>query len=322
MMIARGTSDPNGTTQMPSIMAANSSLSRNFPFFGINFWGINHTPFPDTYVYNRKNRTDATGTAYFDFIEEFLLLFSLDLPEQADLWTTYAESTISSEHYRTAKSQTDNLTAGAVKTALLARLAIVKTALGNPVMVDFGGSAYNSTGNYNNVNSAATGTTKTNLIDDNGTNTGWTYTTVTSPAATPALLNDIGVSRVMGKQFGHPHYFQRDGMLIDAAGTTGTLKFSGLNNAKTYTLKIYSNASASSWSARAEVEVVAGGVTKYAYNDLNTFRQDDDSPANGYVYYTGLTPSGGEISFTIKTRQTASTERASYLQGIEIIEAP
>jgi hypothetical protein len=323
MMIARGTSDPNGATQLPSIMAnTNGDLLREFPWFGINYWGINHSPFPDTYVYNRKNRTDATGTAAFDFIDEFLLLFSLDLEEQADLWVTHAEATLKSEHYRLAKIQTDNLTAGATKTALLGRLTTLKSLIGNSVFVDFGGSFYNSTGNYNNVNSAASGTTKTNLIDDEGTDTGWTYTTVTSPAASPALLNDIGVSRVMGRQFGHPHYFQRDGMLISSAGTTGTLKFSGLDDLKTYTLKIYSNASANAWTARAEVECVAGGVTKYAYNDLTNFRLDDDSPTNGYVLYTGLIPASGEISFTIRTRQTANTERNSYLQGLELIETP
>lgn len=321
----KGSADSFGLTSVASCMSSSNGPTTEMPFIGINYWGITHgSGLWDTKCYNRKNRTDATGTADMDYIEEFLLLFSMDLEKQADLWTTYAESTLVSDHYRIAKRQTDNLTAGAPKTALLGRLTTLKGVIGNSVLIDFGTAFYDAqTENgtyYNKINSAANGTTIANLINDANSSTGWGYTIVTSPAATPSLLNDIGAGRLQGKQFGTHSYFTRDGMLIDAAGTTGTLKFTGLNNSVTYTIKIFVGASNNAWVQRAEVETVAGGVTKYAYCDTNNFRLKEASPTNSYILYTGLTPSGGEISFTLKTRQTASTERASYLQGLELIE--
>jgi hypothetical protein len=326
-LMLRGSSDTNGTTQISSAMANGDHANAEFPIIASNYWGIGHSNFPDTYVYSRKNRTDVTGSAYFDFIDEFLMLFSLDLEEQADLWTSYAETTLKTEHYRIAKRQTDNLTAGAVKTALLGRLTTLKSSLGKTVLIDIGPDFYSSTGNYNKIISAAAGTnarrastTSTDLIDDEGNATGFGCTIVAATAAAPAVTNST--ARLSGRQWGAVPNFTYGGMLVDAAGTTGTLKFTGLNNAKTYKLKLYGGASSTAWSSRAEVEVVAGGVTKYAYWDMNTFRMDDDSPANGYVEYVSLTPSGGEISFTLKTRLTASTERDSYLLALELIENP
>lgn len=321
-LYVRGTSDPNGTTKVPSVLANCNGGDLEMPAQALMYWNVNHTPLPDTYVYNRRNRTDATGTAHFDFIEDFLMKYSLDAEQQASLFVDYAELTQESQDYRLAERQVNNLSASATKTALLADLATLKTSIGNSVLVDFGGSFYNSSGNYNNVNSSAAATTLANLIDDTGTNTGWTYTTVTPPAASPSLNNDIGVTRLQGKQFGTVRFFTRDGMLIDAAGTTGTLKFSGLNNAKTYRLKIYVGASNSAWSSRAEVETVAGGVTKYKYCDTTNFNPKTENTSGAFIEYTSLTPSSGEISFTIKTRLTANTERASYLQGLELIENP
>jgi hypothetical protein len=320
-LAAKGTTDPFGLNSVASCMASTNGPDTVFPFIGINYWNIGHSSaLWDTKCYNRKNRTDATGTADFDYLDDYLLLFSLDLEEQADLWTTYAESTLDSGHYRIAKKEVDDLTAGAAKTALLDRLATLKSTIGNSVLIDFGTSFYNSTGSYNNVNSSATGTTISNLIDDTGASTGFSYTTVAKTAATASIINDVGSGRLQGRQFGTVPYFTRDGMLVDAAGTTGTLTFGGLSDVNTYTVKIYVGASNTAWSARAEAEVTLGGVTKYAYCDTNNFRLKEASPTNSYIQYTGISPTSGEISFTLKCRQTANTERSFYLQGLELIE--
>jgi hypothetical protein len=330
-LAVKGTTDNFGLNSIASCMSSANGINTIFPFIGINYWNIGHSSaLWDTKVYNRKNRTDATGTADFDYLEDYLLLFSLDLEEQADLWTTYAESTLVSDHYRIAKKEVDDLTAGAVKTALLARLAAVKTSIGNPVLIDFGTDFYSAAGNYNkvispavNANAIVQGTTSnTNLINDNGTSTGFAFTIVAATASSPSIINDVGAARLQGRQFGTVPYFTRDGMLVDAAGTTGTLKFSGLNNSKTYTIKIFVGASNTAWSARAEAEVTLGGVTKYAYCDTNNFRLKEASPTNSYIQYTGITPTSGEISFTLKSRLTANTERLFYLQGLELIENP
>jgi hypothetical protein len=324
-LIVRGTSDTNGTNQLPSSMANCNAADREFPMQGLLYWNIGHTTaLWDTKVYNRKNRTDAAGAADFDYIEDFLLLYSLNAPQQAELWVERAELTDDSGDYRVAARQVSLLSAGAKKTELEGRLAAVKSGIGTIIMIDVGTSFRSTSGNYNNLTNAAASTSISNLVNIDGGNTGYTFTTTAIPDATGATIDDIGTQRVQGRQYGFELNTTRDGHRIDAAGTTGTYTFSSLNNSKTYSLKVYAAASNSAWSARAEIEVVCASVTRYRYVDTNNFQPSTltNDVAGNYVQFNNLTPSSGNISFTIRTRQTASTERLSYLQVVELIENP
>jgi len=306
-LYVRGTSDPNGTTKVQSMMANGNVTSTEFPIQARIYWGLGHNG--DTRVYDRKDRTDTAGTADFDYLR-WLLRFSLDAEEQATLFTRYAEDTLESEDYRLAKRQVDNLSSGATKTTLLSDLSTLKASIGNSVIIDFGTAFYATSGNVNNVTVATAGTTVSSLVDDAGSNTGYSITITTATASSPAMQADIGSSRLLGRQFGFEPNTNRDGMLVDTTGS-GTITFGSLNGSSTYTLKIYVGVGGSTYTARAELQAVFGGTTKNFYCDDNSLL---------YVKYTGLTPSSGSIAGTIAQRITGDTEKNFYLQTMELIE--
>lgn len=321
-LVVRGTSDGNGT--FTGLMANSNGSDREFPVQMLQYWGIGHSSaLWDNKVYNRKNRTDGGGVADFDYIEDFLLLFSLNAEQQAELWVERAEETNDSGDYRVALRQVSLLSNGAFKTGLQNRLSTVLSSIGRIAVVDIGHASFTSSSPFNNLTSNASGASVANLIDQSASNTGWTFTCVTAPDGTPTTVNNIGSAhRVSGRQFGFQHNTTRDGHRIASNGTVGTYRFSGLDNGKQYTIKVYSAMGQSSWSNRAEVEVTCNGTTKYAFNDPVNFFASDGAASGAYVVFKNVSPSSGNIDFTISTRQTASTERESYIQVAEIIEQP
>lgn len=309
-LYVRGSTDPNGPGKAVSMMSNCNASDREFPVQAYQYWNIGHSSsLWDDKVYKRKYRTDVAGTADFDYII-WLLRFSNDLPEQATLMTRYAEATQESEDYRIAKRQVDNLSSGATKTALLADLATLKTSIGNSVRIDYGTPFYATTGNYNNVTASAAGTTVSNLIDDTGANTGIQVVTTTATASSPAMLDNLSSNRTKGRQFGFELNTNQDGMLVGTTGA-GVITFNNLNNAKTYTIKVYAGTGGVVYTNRPELETTVGGSTQYLYCEDNTFR---------YVKFTGRAPSSGSIAVNIAQRLTASTEKDFYLQALELIE--
>lgn len=322
-LVVRGTSDGNGT--FSGMMANSNGTDREFPVQMLQYWGIGHSSsLWDSKVYNRANRTDGGGAADFDYIEDFMLQFSLDQAEQATLWVEKAERTEDSGDYRVGVRQVSLMSNGAPKTALQGRLSAVASSIGAMAVVDIGHASFTSGGNFNNLTNNGASQTVSNLTNYvSGANTGWSFTCVTPPASSPTTVNNIGSSsRVRGRTFGFIDNTTRDGHQIDAGGTTGTYRFSGLDNGEAYTIKVYSAMGQSSWSNRAEVEVVCNSTTKYAFNDPVNFFAKDSATSGAYVIFKNVSPSSGEIDFTIKTRQTASTERESYIQAVEIIQEP
>lgn len=321
-LVVRGTSDGNGT--FTGLMANSNGSDREFPVQMLQYWNIGHSSsLWDSKVYNRKNRTDGGGTADFDYIDDFLLQFSLDAEQQAELWVEKAERTNDSGDYRVALRQVALLSNGDFKTGLQNRLSSVLSVIGRIAVVDIGHASFTSSSPFNNLTNNEASSSVSNLIDQSASNTGWSFTCNAPPAGTPATVNNIGSShRVSGRQFGFQHNTTRDGHEIDAAGTTGTYTFSGLDNGKQYTVKVYAAMGQSSWSNRAEVEVSCNGSTKYAFNDPVNFFASDGAASGAYTVFKNVSPTSNAISFTIRTRQTASTERASYIQVAEIIEQP
>jgi len=309
----QGSADGAGFISAPSVMAnANSSDTDTNPIQSTLFWGLGHSgSLWDDQIFKRKDRTDQAGTAKFDYVNDWFRKFSLDAEQQATFHVEYAEETLTTQDYRLAKIQVDALSAGAVKTALDARLTAVKSTIGPYYLIDFGNSARTTSG-ANNITAGTSGTTLSNLIDDSGSASVYDIAITTQTAVTPSMPADIGSLRFKGQQHGLQRNTNRDGMLIDAANTTGTLTLSSMNNSLTYTLKFYVGASNSTFTARAEAEVIIGGVSKYQYADLNNGPFD-------FIEFNGIAPSSGNISIGVRSRQTASTERDLYLIAMEII---
>lgn len=305
-----GTADTTGDITAPAIMANSCNKDLEFPVQTKMFWNVTHSD--NAICYNRKNRTDATGTCPFDFID-ILCKFSRDAEERATYFTEWAQYTQDTGDYRLAKRQVDNLPGSAVRTALLADLATLKSAIGTYIMIDIGTSSRQTFNN--NITSAAAGTTIANALDDNGasTNISVTLTNASAPAATQGMAV-LQSNRLRGRQFGFEYNTGIDGMVVDAGGTMGriTLAGSGLTG-KTLIVKPYFAASTPLFSNRAEMECTVQGVTKQHYVELNNF---------DHMKFTGVTQSGGNVIIDFRVAQLTTTERTCHMQGLEIVIAP
>lgn len=300
-----GTSDTTGTITAPAMMANSCNKDLEFPVQTKMFWQITHSD--NAICYNRKNRTDATGTCPYDFID-LLCKFSLDSEERARYFVEWAQYTQDTGDYRLARRQVDNLTAGAVKTELDGYLVTLKATIGNYIIVDFGTSGQQTFNN--NITSAAAGTTIANLKNDAGSNTSISLTLVNASAPSPGMAT-MQSNRLRGRQFGFEYNTGIDGMLVDAVGTVGKLRLAGSGlTGHTFTIKPYFAASTPLFSNKAEVEVTIGSDVQVLYVELNNF---------DFLTFTGVSPSGGQIDIDFRVNQTGATERSLYLQALEIV---
>lgn len=97
-----------------------------------NFWGVGHSPsIWNTNCYSRRERTDAAGTADFDYVR-WLKKHSLDPARRAELFVEYAEHSRLIEDHREALLQVNLLPVGAHKTGLLARSSAPPPARSTP----------------------------------------------------------------------------------------------------------------------------------------------------------------------------------------------
>ena len=303
----QGSSDSTGTITCHSAMANCNKKTQKYLVRAKMFWGVGHSD--DAIAYNRRDRTDAVGTCPYDYAE-LLFIHSLDPEEEATWFVHKAQYTEDSGDYREAKNLVDNLSPGAVKTALLADLVTLKAIIGNWIIVDMG--ANSSDGNVNNITSPAAGTTISNCINDEGGNTGISFTITTPGAAVPGQVNPLSESRLRGRHWGLEYDTTVDGHTIESTGTEFQGTYAGLNTAKTYKLKIYVGASSNTYTARAEAECTIGATTKFSYVDNNNF---------DFVTFD-VPASVSSFVFKVKVRQTASTEKTLYLLGHELVLNP
>lgn len=243
----------------------------------------------NTQVYNK-------ATARFDF-EKFLLMHSLDAEYTATKYVEKVEELILAANYEEALHYytkafelVQALPNDSDKVALQTRNSTAKSTIdtnyGSRYIIDFGTTT--SAGNINNITSGATNTTLSNIIDYNGGASTKGFTIVAR-----AEFNDNTVSApgMSADYFGIVKEGSSDGLPIF---NTGTYRFTGLNNAKTYDLVVIgtkdTNAAGNN-SQAPEITVTIGSTVKYLNIAHNT---------NRYIRFAGITPSSGNISFDVK----------------------
>jgi len=297
--------------------AAGSALDFTPPPRATYYFGSGHSSAVwDTQVYNRKERTDATGSAKFDFVRWFKK-FSLDATEQATLFVTNAEYTLEIVDYRESLQLVNNLSAGATKTSLLARLAAIKST------VDKGGTRYvvscNASGtsvsdatvnDWTSLFQAGQGIA--NLTDDAGGSSTLTLT-VTNQFATSTREGNAGEFNASRQKYkGIKKEFNMTGLLVSHSVSNGRITISNVPTGKKADIILHSyhlsgdgDASAMSVESSISASVNSGSFfTQYsAYNNAY------------YLEFDNATETSGNITLDIKTVST----RDVILQGLEIV---
>lgn len=307
-----GTADLTVTNGNESFMsgANDIALDMNVSWLVTNYWGEGHTGTVwNTNGYNRRDRTDATGTAKYDYVK-WLKKFSKDQLERATLHVEYAESEITIQDYRLALIQVNALTAGVDKTALLLRLTVLKTTIdngGKRYIIDHGPSTQTTTGNVNNQTTHTAGASISSLIDDAGGSSSIGFTIVNQFAST-AREGNLTSDRLRGRYFGLERNTYRDGMQLSTTITNGRCKYTGLNNAKTYNIRFYVSRS-NNLTAHPEISITIGGTTKTQYCELN---------CTEYIEFTNLSPSSAEIIIDASNSGDTNT----YIVAMELFLNP
>lgn len=313
-----GATAPTQTTKIPQNM---NPLPPRHPPIANLYWGVSHGG-AQTSAYNRKNKTNSSGvvvggTTDFDFIE-WMLKFSTDLTTTAELHTTYAETPHNwgdqYVDYLDALRVVNTLGAGATKTSLLARLADLKTFLdggGRRWLIDFGETAFQSTGFVNNMINHNTGQTISNLTTDTGAPSTIAFNIVNNMGTDTNGVNFNGYMAAPYNGFQTASF--QDGMQIQlttgaSAITDGECRFTGLNDTKLYTVIIFHMSAVATFGVRSELQAVVNGNGKTQYSEFNSLK---------HLKYTGVTAPGGII--TIAT--AAPFTRTSHIQIIMLYEA-
>jgi hypothetical protein len=301
-----GTADTYGNESYNILSGAGSETLNIYPRTR-NFWAGGHTAsIWNTQCYNRKERTDAKGTADFDFVR-WLKKHSINLSKRASLFVEFAEFTKLIEDYREALIQVNMMAAGSTKDTLLTRLSKLKTSIdngGRRFLLDLGISTQTTTG-YNNSTNHASGQSISNLVDDTGSSSTFGFAVVTESVGTNQQAS-IQSNRGNATYFGFARTANQDGCVLGSG--TGTYKFTGLNTSKKYNLRFHHNEGSADFNARAEISIKIGSTSKTQYSAGNTLK---------YVEFLNISPSiAGEIVFEGKR----AFDRDLFLTVIELFE--
>lgn len=305
-----GTSDAFGNP-MPSMAAtwAGNTTAWEYPYM-LNLWGVTHSATAwHTNHYYRKYGTVGGGTAPWDYVD-FAWKYSKDDEECATLFVEQAEKRREGNEqdifdYREAVRKVEQLSAGAVKTALEARLVTLKATLDSEIVwrtiINHTTAAITASGNINNQTTHVDNARVDDLVDDNGnTLTGIDWFIGNNPL-TSAYENEFGSSRGYNFTSGFPVNVNRAGMRISS--TVCPVGFAGLPTG-TYTLRLFHNESAGSFT-QIELTATIGGVAKTGYSQYNRM--------TGYLEWTGLDETD-LANFNIG-RNTGDT----YVTAVELI---
>lgn len=251
------------------------------------------------------------STALYDF-RDWCSVWSLDYDEQATLHVEMAEARVNIDRWREAKRAVYFMTAGALKTALEARLATLKTTIDNGKKrwnLKFGVTAETETylnTNYLNTNFQAS-TTYSSLKDDNNNTTGFGLTVNNQFASSPT--NRFSAStRGSNAQFGWTQENYNDGISMQTAITTGQFTITGADPAKTYKFTIYFANGSTSKDHIQEIDLTVDGSNQVKFDTYN----------NRVRYtFTGVTPDG---SGNIVVAGFASGDTTTILQVLTIEE--
>ncbi len=316
-----GTNDSGfGSVQNPNISLASNfggTTLIEYPLL-LNIWNGTHSASVwHNEGYNRKYRVGGSGVAGWDYID-FHWKFSRDLEACATLFVEQAEKKRGVEvdqiiDYRHAVRKVAQLGSGAVKTALLARLVTLKTALDativwRTVIAHSNGSISPSETGYNVITNHASSQSTGTLVDDNGTTlTGISWAVGTNPLGS-GYQAELSSNRGVNNAGGFPVNVNRVGMKI---GTTACpVGFTGQPSG-TYTLRIWVNEGSGGFSQK-EFTATINGVTRTVFIQGNSL-QGSTTSNGGYAEWTGL--SSSDVGSYSMGRNTADI----YVTATELI---
>lgn len=260
-----------------------------------------------TELYNKS-------TAKFNF-EEWMLMHSKDEDYTATQYVEKLESYVSAGSYEraytlypTVKIVVDALAGDSpVKTDLVTRygsaITTMEASYARRFIVDCGPTA--ATGNVNSILDSNAGTTVSNLVDTEGTSSSYGFTMVSNTwwTTTSDSLDNVGLNN---NYCGLDEDVFQDGFRCSGAGT-GSMRFTGLNPAKTYNLIVFGSddlTGAGNNTAFPELTVIQDTTAKYIWASYNT---------NNYVHFTNITPNGsGQINFNARSGWNVSTGTPTY----------
>ncbi len=283
-LIVHATVDGVLTNNTPTYSSTLGSI--NEPPFILNwpgpFVGSSHSyELWDNQLYNRQWRTDATGTALFDWVD-FLLKYSKDPLERATLFVEQAEKRRYGTEkdiidYRHALRQTNALSSSSEKTALLARLTTLKGEIdngGTRWVINFHSSGQSESGNYVNFASSTAGTTVSNIVDFDGNSSTLDVELDTDPGGGMAAIASTRRSYTGG----FSKTANNSGLVL-TGWPFGTFKMTGVPSG-TYTVRFYHNVGVADFSTDPRIRVTLNSETKSGYSGINTLI--------GYIEFTGV----------------------------------
>lgn len=246
-------------------------------------------------------------TAEFDWVD-FLLKYSKNALECATLHVEQAEKRRYNTEkdiidYRHALRKVNALSSSDEKTALLSRLASLKTDIdngGTRWVINFHNSGNDEASPYNNLGTVST--TISNIVDFDGGSTGLDFRLDTDPgvgfaAITSARRSFTGgfTKKANDSGLGLGGWPPADFQCTDVPSGT-------------YTVRFYHNVGVGNYSTTPEISVTLNSETKIGYSAINTLI--------GYVEFTGV-PHTALASFSA-ARNTNDT----YLTMIELYKHP
>jgi hypothetical protein len=273
------------------------------------YWGIGHNAqLWDTEVYNRKDRTDTTGTAKFDLYEWFKRFKINDLSFNATSHVVVAETTVLTNKtaawndYKIALRLVNLLTAGATKTALMNRLAAVKSSIQTDwkiVELSFGNTAISGVNNLASVNDNQS---VNNMTDVDGVSTTIDFTL--NATVWDGQVN-IGTNN---EYLGMPTGFWANGWRIYNT-SANTCTFAGFSSSTNKVIRFIYGDMTQINTTHYGARVTINGVTKDLENEIQN--------TNNYVDFT--IPSGSS-SFSA-TLQPIESGQQGDVAGVIIFES-
>ena len=301
-----GVTDGSVSYSIASNLVNSNVVNLNIPLDATAYWGQGHSGSVwNTGVYNRRDRTDASGSSLFDYVQWFKK-YSLDATQRARLHIEMAEETLDPADYRRALQQVTALTAGPSKTQLEGRLAILYDNIGTIYTIDIVSSGNESAENYNNLTAVSASTVLSDLIDNEAGSSVYDFTVVNALDGSATITAH---AELAGKYHGFPRTTNQYGALVNTAVSNGQVKFSSLNDAKTYRVLIYASHYQTGLTTQSQLTVTINATPKSLYTQDNTYHK---------IEFTGITPSSGEIVIDID----ASADRNSRVTAIDLIENP
>lgn len=302
------TQDRANTPQMAAAMNALSPQPKYPPIMMI-IWGVGHSGvvWHDN-AYRRKNSPVSGTKAKYNY-NWWFLKFSKDAQKEAFGFVQYAERTQLIEDYIQALPVVNALPSSSFKTGLLGQLAALKASLyARMFVVDLGSTTYPSASPINNLTNINNGQSVNNLVEYDGAASTVGLTIINRFSTfNPQTEHSV---RMYADYFGLGRNFNRDGARMLTSISNGSMKFTGLNNAKSYKVVVYVGMdNGDDFATRAEASVTIGASTQTMYAQYSVFQ--------GMVF-DSVTPTAGEITIAARASQT----RDACITGLILIEKP